>query len=394
MSERDAAFRLTKDGVPPDEVAACGMMLTDKNGTIRRVNKTFCRWVGRDATEMVGRMRISDLLTIGGRIFLQTHWMPLLQIQGSVAEVKLDLLQREGQSIPMMLNAVVRELEGATVHEYAVFIAEDRTKYERELMLARKQSEDLLEKEQKAQKLLSLAQDEAERLRHLAEERALFAEQMMAIVSHDLRNPLSVIRMTAHAIGLGDLSSNQHRALGRLVASTARASRLIGDLLDFSQARFGGGIEVVRTPLDLHDTVADSVEDLRTAFPGRVLIHEHAGHRNCSANADRLIQMIGNLVANAFTYGAQDRPVFVRSACGESDFSVSVSNEGTDIPEQTLPTLFDAMTRGDRSPDETHSVGLGLFIVREIVRAHGGSITVKSEGGTTTFTASLPQASP
>jgi sigma-B regulation protein RsbU (phosphoserine phosphatase) len=364
-------------------------MVTDRDGTIRYVNETLCGWTGREASEIVGRMRVSDLLTMGGRIFLQTHWMPLLQMQGSVSEVKLDVLHRDGHSIPMMLNAVARQHQGATVHEYGLFIAKDRHKYERELMIARKRAEELLEKEQAAQKLLALAQNEAERLRRLAEERAMFAEQMMAIVSHDLRNPMTVIRMSAHVIGLGDLSSNQHRALGRLVSSTARASRLIADLLDFSAARFGEGLRISRSPVDLHDAVADCLEDLRTAFPGRTLIHQHDGSRHCSANADRLAQLIGNLVANAMTYGAQDKPVVVRSVCGDAEFMLSVTNEGPDIPQHAIPTLFDAMTRGDKSPDGTHSVGLGLFIVREIARAHAGSVAVCSQAGVTTFTVTM-----
>ncbi len=369
--------------------AACGLLVARADGVIQRVNNTFCRWVGREQGEIVGHMRLSDLLTMGGKIFLQTHWVPLLQMQRSVAEVKLDVLHRDGHSIPMVLNAVAHQRQGVVVHEYAVFVAEDRHKYERELVLARKRAEELLLKEQAAQSALALAQGELETQRRLAEERAFFAEQMMAIVSHDLRNPLAVIRLSAHVIGLGELSSNQLRALGRLTTANARAARLIADLLDLSKARFGGGLQVNCTPLDLHDTVADSLDDLRAAYPGHPLVHETRGRGECEANADRLVQMIGNLVINALTYGAADRPIVVRSLGADESFTIEVMNEGPEIPADLRPRLFDPMTRGGGTPDATRSIGLGLFIVREIARAMGGSVAVESENGRTTFRATM-----
>jgi sigma-B regulation protein RsbU (phosphoserine phosphatase) len=115
----------------------------------------------------------------------------------------------------------------------------------------------------------------------MAEDRALFAEQMIGIVSHDLRTPLSVIRLSAHVLGMGELSSNQLGALGRLSNSVSRANRLIVDLLDFTQARLGRGLQVSLKPLDLHAVVADCVDDLRLAFPG----HRSSIGRSAAANA-------------------------------------------------------------------------------------------------------------
>jgi phosphoserine phosphatase RsbU/P len=135
------------------ENAACGLLLTDPDGTIRRANQTFCRWVGYSPEDLVGRLRIQDLLTMGGRIFHQTHWAPLLQIQGSVAEVKLDVVHRADHTIPMMLNAVRRQHEGGTFHELAMFVAADRHQYERELLNARKRAEGLLIQQREVEQL-------------------------------------------------------------------------------------------------------------------------------------------------------------------------------------------------------------------------------------------------
>jgi sigma-B regulation protein RsbU (phosphoserine phosphatase) len=389
---------LVADGAPPHadssslyDNAPCGLVVTAADGVILRANATFCRWVGREAAELLGRVKLQELLTMGGRIFHQTHWAPLLDIQGSVSEVKLEVLRRDGRPVPMVFNAVRRSNAGVTWHELAAFVAEDRHKYEKELLRARKRAEELLETQQEAQRALAVAQKERDRQKVVAGDRAEFAEQMMAIVSHDLRNPLSVIRMSTHLIGMGDLSSNQLRALDRLSTSTSRATRLIADLLDFSQARLGSGLSINSKAIDLHARVAECLEDLRLSFEGRSIVHEQLGQGRCVGSSDRLVQLIGNLVSNAVAYGAPDRPIVVRSTIDDTVFSIVVRNEGPVIPADQLPHLFDPMTRGKDAQDGIHSVGLGLFIVREIARAHRGTVTVVSEDGATSFCAKLPR---
>jgi sigma-B regulation protein RsbU (phosphoserine phosphatase) len=295
----------------------------------------------------------------------------------------------------MVFNAVRRAGQGRAWHELAAFLANDRHQYEKELLLARRRAEALLARQQEAQRELALAEAERDRQRAVAEDRALFAEQMLAIVSHDLRNPLSVIRMSAHLIGMGELSSNQLRALERLTSSTGRAARLIADLLDFSQARLGGGLQVALKPIDdLQALVAESVEDLRLAFPGRTLLHEAHGHGACMASADRLAQLIGNLVANAVAYGAADAPVVVRAGVTSDSAWIEVVNQGPPLPEALLPRLFDPMTRGKGAEERSQGVGLGLFIIDQIARAHGGSMAAASAEGVTRFRATWPRTPP
>lgn len=371
---------------------ACGLLTTASDGLILKVNRTFCEWVGRERVELVGLVTVQGLLTMGGRIFHQTHLAPLLLIQGSVTEVKLEVIHKDGRRLPMIWNAVRRERDGIVSHDMAAFIAEDRHKYEQELMLARQRAEAALLKEKEAQRELRAAQSELDRLRAVAEDRALFAEQMMAVVSHDLRNPLSVIVLSATLIGrYGGLSEQQQRSLVKLKASTDRAIRLIADLLDFSQARVGSGLRVDLADRDIQAVVLDSVEELRVVYSNAILQHVAIGTGHGRVSADKITQLIGNLVSNAVAYGAAGRPITITSEVGQDAITIRVHNEGEPIPERQLPTLFDAMTRGHEGQSAVHSLGLGLYIVREIARAHGGQVTVKSGGYATAFTVTLPR---
>jgi sigma-B regulation protein RsbU (phosphoserine phosphatase) len=374
------------------ENAPCGLLLTGIDGTIRRANRTFCGWVGHAAEELVGARRLTDLLTMGGRIFHQTHWAPLMQMQGSVAEVKLDIRHRDGRTVPMVLNAIRRQHAGGVFDELAIFVAQDRHTYEVELVRARKRAEELLAQQREVEEALKESQVELSRQRARAEHRATFAEQMVGIVSHDLRNPLQAIHMSAHVLGRGDLSTQQRRGVERITNSTQRAQRLIDDLLDFTQARVGRGLTVEPKPIDLHATVADSVEELTHTFAECRLEHRRVGEGACSGDADRLSQVIGNLVANAATYGAKDRPIVVTSRLDPGTFSLAVHNEGEPVSAEALAGLFEPMTRGTSSTGSGRSVGLGLFIVREIARAHGGDVVVESTGAAgTTFTVTCPR---
>ncbi len=216
---------------------------------------------------------------------------------------------------------------------------------------------------------------------------------MVAIVSHDLRNPLAVIQMSAQMLGRTSLDARQRSTIERLVRSTKRAIRLISDVLDFSRGRLGAGLQEEVQPVDLHRLIEEALADLRVAVPLRTIEHRSSGEGTCIGAPDRLIQLLGNLVSNAVAYGDAAFPVVVTSTINESSFLITVHNRGEPIPAEQLPTLFDAMTRGAEADGEaTTSVGLGLFIVREIVHAHGGTIRVDStrEAGTT-FVATFPR---
>jgi sigma-B regulation protein RsbU (phosphoserine phosphatase) len=177
--------------------APCGLVVTKEDGTILRSNQTFGHWIGCDAQDLVGR-RFQDLLTMGGRIFHQTHWAPLMQMQGSVAEVKLDLLHHDKRIITMLLNGVRREHASGAFYELALF-GTTGDKYERELLNARRIAEDLLREKTAAETALQQAQMALNDAYEKSLRRASFAEQMVAIVSHDLKNPLTAIKRKPNA---------------------------------------------------------------------------------------------------------------------------------------------------------------------------------------------------
>ncbi len=355
----------------------CGHLRTERDGTVLRANQTFCRWVGYSREELVGRRRFQDLLSMGGRIFHHTHWAPLLQMQGSISEVKLDVLHRDGSKIPMVVNAIRVVDNGAETHEIAAYVARDRDIYERELVASRKRLETLV--------------DEATRLEAEAKDRALFAEQMIGIVSHDLRNPMSAIGLGAELLAR-DCTSAQRPTLSRITRSVDRANRLISDLLDFTQARVGKGLAVELQEIDLHEAVARAVDELLDVHPGRPIRHVRHGEGTCVADSNRLAQLVGNLVSNAVAYGSADAAVTVTSTAGEDECSIAVHNVGTPIPTEMHEHIFEPMTRGTRARDAQRSVGLGLFIVAEIAKAHGGTARVTSDVDTgTKFTVTLPR---
>jgi sigma-B regulation protein RsbU (phosphoserine phosphatase) len=357
--------------------APCGLLLAAPDGRIVTVNDTLCRWLQYERAELVDRVRLQDLLTMGGRIFYQTHLQPLLRIQASVAEVKLELRRRDAGTLPMLMNIAERPWGATTLMHAAFFVAEDRHKYERELLLQRRRAEELAAQVARDQQQLAAAQS-------MAEDRALFAEQLVGMVSHDIRNPLSVIHMSAVLLERGVDERQQKAAVQRVGRAVQRVQHLIGDLLDFTQARVGGGLSVRKADTDLHQVVADAVAELAIAFPANQLRHERSGACACQADPNRIVQAIGNLVANAVTHGEAAQPITVRTEGAPGLCRVSVHNHGQPIPPQMQQRLFEPMVRG-ADAGAAQGVGLGLYIVREIARAHGGEVRVRSapQEGTT-----------
>ncbi|HUS27750.1 MAG TPA: HAMP domain-containing sensor histidine kinase [Kofleriaceae bacterium] len=351
------------------EHAACGLMQTADDGLVRRVNGTFCAWLGYTADELVGKRRFQDLLGVGSRIFHHTHWLPLLAMQGSVSEVKLDFVHRDGAMIPMVVNVVRRDDEGTIVLDVAVFIGRDRDRYEQELVLAKQRLESLVTEQR---------------------DRADFAEQLIGIVSHDLRNPLSTIGMASQMLANKDPNA-QDRLVAMIDRSVDRATHLLADLLDFTAARVGNGISISVTNVDLHSTVAEAVDALHVAYPKSTLTHVTQGSGTCRADPQRISQLLGNLVSNAVSYGNPTRPIEIASRIDDVACALSVTNAGPAIPEDQLASIFLPMTRGTSKGTASRSVGLGLFIVQQIAKAHGGEARVASTHEATTFTIELPR---
>lgn len=227
-------------------------------------------------------------------------------------------------------------------------------------------------------------------------QRAELERQLIGIVSHDLRSPLSTILYTAKALLLreGQLDERAARATLRIQSSAERAARMVSDLLDFTQVRLGSGIPLSPKEANLHDLARATVAELESAWLEREVLLESHGDGAGRWDADRLAQVVQNLVTNALSYSPAGTPVRVRTRGEEAHVTLEVHNEGPPIPPERLPRLFEAMQRGQRGADaRSRSVGLGLFIVFHIVRAHGGSVSVRSSAGAgTAFVVRLPRS--
>lgn len=360
------------------ENAPCGLLIVALDGTLLRANQTLCDWLGYDSAWMHARS-LDELLTVGGRMFRRTHWGPLMDTQGSVAEVKVDLQRRDGTIVAMLLNGIRQETAEGLHYHLALFGTAQRDSTERAVFLAMQRAEELLAQKASAEAALQRTQLELAAAYKDAQHRAVLAEQMVAVASHDLKNPLTAIKMASDLLGRDINSDRARRLLGSISMSAERAQRMIVDLLDFASVRLGQGISIRRQEFDLLKTVDQCVSELRIVFPTASIRHLSRGQGVVEVDQDRLQQMIGNLIANSAAYGDLRYPVTLTSDLCDKGAILCVHNHGPSIDEELLPGLFEPMTRGSDRQDELRSIGLGLFIVKRIAEAHGGQITVTSD---------------
>jgi sigma-B regulation protein RsbU (phosphoserine phosphatase) len=233
-------------------------------------------------------------------------------------------------------------------------------------------------------------------LREELEQTARFAQEVLAIIGHDLRNPVAVIGLCASRIlQLHPDDEPLARVIHRIHASADRANRLLGDLLDYSQARIGGGIPIVRHPTDMAHLIRRVVEDVEITVPTRPVDVDISVSGEAFWDGDRVMQTLANLMGNAVTHGADGSSIAVRAWAVGQSVSISICNANRDgaIPSELVPHLFEPFRRGGvGTTARNKSVGLGLYIVKQIIDGHGGTIHVDSLRDRTTVTVTLPRA--
>ena len=217
------------------------------------------------------------------------------------------------------------------------------------------------------------------------------------MLGHDMRSPLSAIKMSAEYLSKLNAGENISAAALRIVRSGARMQALLNDLLDFNRTRFGLGINVDPTETDLAIVFADEVQQLRAAHPEARIDLSTTGEVRGIWDELRLGQLLNNLVGNALKYGNPDAPVRIAVDGRATEVVFEVRNQGPRIAPPFLSQIFDPLKRGTEqkaSSARDGSLGLGLFISRGIATAHGGDITAKSDEGETVFTVRLPRRAP
>lgn len=364
-------------GLPIDfedlfDAAPCGYLATDKDGRIFRANRTFAEWLGEAPTALVGR-RFVDLLPVGAKIYYETHVAPSLRMRGVLNEVALDVIGKDGRRVPMLVNAAERyDADGRPVSiRFTLFIATERRSYERGLIAARDEAR------------VTAAEERAE---------STLREQFIAVLGHDLRNPLASISSGIQILRKENLSGRGRRVIALMEGSVVRATGLIDNVLDFARGRLGGGLTLTRDASEpLEPVLRQVVAELRSIAPDQPLEAAYALQDPIDCDRVRIGQLLSNLLGNALTHGARGEPVRIVAETRNGELAIAVSNGGQPIPAHTLPNLFEPFYRGS-SGKANEGLGLGLHIASEIARAHGGSLTVRSDRRETCFTFVMPLA--
>ena len=237
----------------------------------------------------------------------------------------------------------------------------------------------------------------AESVKQYAKDVAKSRDLFLGVLGHDLRGPLSTIDSSTALLAMPNASTDTKRqALERIRRSSRGMTGLINDLLDYTQTRSGHGLTVTPLTCDLRRACEESIDAMQATYPQQQFAADLVGDLVLQADEKRLEQVLSNLLNNAVQHGDGEAPVSL-TAHGDADtLFLSVKNMGRPIEPELLPTIFEPLVQGAEAEGGTDraqsSIGLGLFIVREIVRGHEGTIDVESsEARGTVFTVKLPR---
>ncbi len=357
------------------EDAPCAHLTTRPDGTITRANRTLLAWLGLSLDAVLGT-RMQALLTVGSRIYYETHYSPLLQMQGFVNEIALEMRLASGEVRPVVASArQLRDPQGkATENRIALFDSSDRRRYERELLLARRAAE------QAAQDLLD------------ADKRK---NDFIALLAHELRNPLApisgaveILRRSEHG---NDLVEKTAEIVGR---QTAQLTRLVDDLLDVS--RLGQDkLELKRVAVDLSSVVYQAVETSTHLFDVAGIKFTLAlpdSPTYVEADASRLAQVFENVLNNAAKFTPRGGAVTLTLQCDAGQAQIRIRDTGIGIEPARLSEIFDLFMQAGDSSRRQDGLGIGLMLARSLVERHGGRIFVESAGLShgTEFVIALP----
>jgi signal transduction histidine kinase len=228
---------------------------------------------------------------------------------------------------------------------------------------------------------------------HETEVRA-FQHRLIGIAGHELRNPLTVVLSASEQLARAATGERDKRAAARVLRNARRMERVVRDLMDYAQAQADGRLLIAPRQVDFHDVCVRVLASLSSLHPERPVSYQRGEDGRGSWDPDRLEALLENLIVNALKHGAADRPVYVGWYGDATELVLKVHNHGVPIPPSLLPHIFDPFQRGEQHAVRD-SLGLGLFIVKQIVAAHGGAIQVRSdrESGTT-FVVRLPYTAP
>ena len=374
-SSRDRNDSLLEESVEDlYDHAPCGYLSTLPDGTIARVNQTLVDWTGFDRETLLSGTRFQALLTVGSRIYYETHYAPLLQMQGIAREIAFDVVRADGRILPVIANSVQKRSDdgAALFNRITVFDSTDRKRYERELLLARRRAEQTVKEK----------------------------ADLLSMLSHDIRNPLNAVMGVVQLLERSELTERQRRHLQLLKSSSDNMLRLLDRVLELSKAE-SSSYALANTPFDLTALVEDVVATFSPTAEAKGLQLRCSVFDGVPATVlgDPVVlrQIVTNLVGNAIKF-TQSGEVVVTVHAGETTtesvtLHFAVSDTGIGIPPDRLDRIFQAFTQAsDETAGTFGGTGLGLAISRKLLALHGSEVHVVStpgEGSTFSFSVRL-----
>lgn len=366
------------------EEAPCGLMVTDSNGTILNINNTLCTWLGYAAGDLVNTRKLQDLLSVGSKLYHQTHWAPLLQMQGSISEIQLEMLSATKQKIPILLNAIRRQRGDAICNELAFFRTFDRYTYEQELLLAKQSAEASLAERLEAERLVKNTESQLTALNEQLYSADKRKDEFLATLAHELRNPLAPMRNVLEIFRLRKLEDPKLE-WGRKILDRQLnfLTHLVDDLMEVSRIT-QGRLDLKKTDMNAADAVKDAFEacqpsaiasqhQLTLRLPS-VALMVHADHT-------RLVQMVLNILNNAIKYTPNGGSITVEVNKVESTVEISVKDTGIGIENNKLSSVFQMFSQVETALDRSQGgLGIGLALVKGLTQLHQGTVTARSEG--------------
>ncbi len=346
------------------ENAPCGYFSTLPNGQFVKINQTFLEWTGFSRDFLLAGRRFQDLLTVPGKIYHDTHFGPLLQIQGSVNEVAFDIVCHDGRTLPVLVNAaeVKDEAGKPLLNRATVFDATDRRTYERELLAARRKAEEI-------------ARSKADTLN---------------MVSHDIRNLLAGIIGATRRLQSGELPPDQQqRYLGLLRASAENMMLLATNLLEVSRLE-AGKLTLSEKPFDVRELTAAAIAPVTPAAEAKGLALrqrvDEAIPARLVADDIKLGQVLSNLLSNAVKFTERGFvELSIERIAERSDAVIlrfAVEDTGIGIEPDHLATLTDAFSQASIEVGSHYGgTGLGLSLSRQVLKLYGSILQVDSTPG-------------
>jgi|SRR5688572_9199659 len=372
--------------------APCGFVSFRDDGRVELINATLLDMLGFRADEVVGD-HIERILTVGTRIFYQTHWFPLLRLHERADEIFLLLRTKAGEEIGVLANAVRVQRCGAVAYDCVMMRVRERQKYETELLRAKKVAE-------QARAELELQQIELVRARAAAEQANEAKSAFLANMSHELRTPLNAISGYVELLEMGihgTVNDAQRDALVRIQHSQQHLLRLINDVLSLARIE-AGHIEYRISDVACADIVAEVRPMIEPQLATKGLLLETNVARDLIVRADRdkTQQILLNLLSNALKFTPHGGRITVDAVLGD-DFPetifLRVTDTGIGIPADRLNAVFEPFVQvvaGQGRAGE--GTGLGLAISRDLARGMRGDLRARSaEGQGSTFTLTLPR---